>query len=123
MILAGALRDTHVTFGWVVVVANALAGFWCLAGHRFAVARNRVLWPYVVVAQVTIFVQAILGVTLQNVEDLEPNDFHYLYGFSMIIGVALLYGYRQQMYEQRFLLYGGGSLFIMGLGIRAMFLG
>ena len=122
MILAGLVRDLHIVNGWVVVFANALAGIWALAAHRWEGARHPLLWPYVVVAEVVIFVQAILGVTLQNVEDLEPDDFHYLYGFSMIIAVALLYGYRQQMYPHRFVLYGGGSLFIMGMGIRAMVL-
>ena len=121
--LASAVRDAHITTGWIVVFANAAAGAWMLSAHRWPRARHALLWPYVVVAQVLIFVQAILGVTLQNVEDLEPDDFHYLYGFSMIVGVALLYGYRQQMEQHQYLLYGGGSLFLMGMGIRAMFLG
>lgn len=121
MIVGAVVRDLHVVNGWVVIGANAIAGGWALAAHRSDRARAG-LWPFVIAAQVLIFVQAILGVVLQNVEDLEPDDFHYLYGFSMIVAVALLYGYRQQMHEHRFLLYGGGSLFIMGMAIRAMFL-
>ena len=37
--------------------------------------------------------------------------------------MGIIYSYRQQMEKQRYLLYGLGSLFIMGLGIRAMLVG
>ena len=39
-------------------------------------------------AQIIVFAQAIVGVALQSKEDIEPDDFHYLYGFSMIIAIA-----------------------------------
>ena len=45
------------------------------------------------------------------------------YGFVAIISVALIYSYRQQMERYRYLLYGLGGLFIMGLAIRAMIVG
>ena len=45
------------------------------------------------------------------------------YGFVAIIAIGILYAYRAQMERYRYLLYGGGSLFIMGLGIRAMIVG
>jgi hypothetical protein len=60
-----------------------------------------------------------------NVEDLEPPQLHVLYGFSAIIAVAILYGYRSTsdwVREREHLVYGLGSLFIMGLGIRELFL-
>ena len=34
--------------------------------------------------------------------------------------VAIIYSYRLQIAQYRYLLYGGGGLFLMGLGIRAM---
>ena len=42
------------------------------------------------------------------------------YGFIALVGVGLLYSYRHQLAEYRYLLYGGGGLFLMGLAIRAM---
>jgi hypothetical protein len=45
------------------------------------------------------------------------------YGFVAIIVVGLVYSYRQQMEPYRYLLYGFGGLFLMGLGIRAMLVG
>jgi len=116
------VRDAHVLIGWTLVFANALAGIWALAANRFVYLRRRELWWFTAAAQVLILVQATLGVAIQNAEDLEPNDFHMLYGFSMMFTVAILYSYRHQMPEHRYLLYGGGGLFLMGLAIRALVL-
>lgn len=108
--------------GWTVIAANAIAALWALGAHLRERLRRRELWWFTIAAQVLIFVQATVGVAIQTSEDLERNDFHLLYGFSMIVAVGILYSYRQQMPEHRFLLYAGGGLFIMGLGIRAAFL-
>jgi hypothetical protein len=37
--------------------------------------------------------------------------------------VAIIYSYRSQLKHRMYLLYGLGSLFLMGLGIRAMLVG
>jgi len=42
------------------------------------------------------------------------------YGFVAVLSVALIYSYRAQMEKYRYLLYGFGGLFLMGLGIRAV---
>ena len=44
---------------------------------------------------------------------------------STIVAVGILYSYRGSPFvkDKRYLLYGLGSLFIMGLGIRAMIVG
>ena len=105
--------------------ANAAAGAWCLVAHIEPRARHRLLWSAVIAAQVLVFVEVTLGVILMNVEDLEPPELHVLYGFSAIIAVAILYGYRSTsdwVHEREYLIYGLGSLFIMGLGIRELFL-
>ena len=122
MVLASALFLAHEVGAWVVVLANAVAGLWALAAHWRPGLRVKALWPFTIAAEVAIFVQVILGVAYQNVEDVEPAPLHPLYGFSGIVAIAILYSYRQQLAEKRFLLYGLGGLFLMGLGIRAMVL-
>lgn len=102
------------------MVSNGLVGAWALAAHRSSAWRSRALWWSTGVAEVAIFVQAVLGVVLLNVEDIEAPDLHLLYGFSAIIAVGIIYSYRQQLEGRRYLLYGFGGLFIMGLAIRAM---
>lgn len=118
-------REAHEVGAWVLMGANAAVGAWCLGAHYEERLRLRAIWAAVIVAQVLVFVQVALGVVLMNVDDLEPPDLHVLYGFSAIIAVALLYGYRstsEWVQERQYLVYGLGSLFIMGLGIRELFL-
>tara|TARA_A100001037_G_scaffold199139_1_gene178163 strand:- start:291 stop:665 length:375 start_codon:yes stop_codon:yes gene_type:complete len=118
-----SIRDFHTAFALVVIFSNAAAAILAFVAHRVRAYGGRSFWAFIVLAQTMVFVQAILGVALQSDENLPPRDFHYLYGFSMIVFIALLYGYRSQVGERRYLLYGFGSLFIMGLGIRAFFIG
>ena len=122
MLLASALASAHDVGAWVVVVGNAVAGLWALAAHRVVALRTRALWVLTAVVQVAIFVQVALGVAYQNAEDVEPTQFHTLYGFSALFGIGILYSYRNQIQDKLYLLYGFGGLFLMGLGIRAMVL-
>ena len=49
---------------------------------------------------------------------------HALYGFSTIIAVGIMYSYRSSpgVKGKELLLYGFGSLFVMGLGLRNLYL-
>lgn len=118
-----ALLDLHTQWAWFVIIGNGLAGSWSLGAHRFEALRSRALWAFVLVAQLTIFVQVALGVALVNREKLEFPAFHAFYGFVGIMAVAIIYSYRNQMRHRLYLLYGLGGLFLMGLGIRAMLVG
>ena len=40
-----------------------------------------------------------------------------------LASVGIIYSYRHQLAGRRYLLYGLGGLFLMGLGIRAMVIG
>ena len=68
------------------------------------------------------FAQVAVGVAYKNADDVEPQELHELYGFSALFAIAILYAYRNQLREKQYLLYGFGGLFIMGLGIRELFL-
>jgi cadmium resistance protein CadD (predicted permease) len=118
----GALLDIHKQFAWFVVIGNGLAGVWAIGAHLWTPLRRRVLWWFTAVVQVAIFVQVILGVTVQNREDIESPEYHTFYGFVAIIAVGIIYAYKEQVAPHRYLLYGLGGLFLMGLGIRSMIL-
>jgi len=107
----------------MVVLANGLAGLWCLGAHRWPSLRSRALWWFTVIAEITVFIQVALGVAAMQADDLEPQQFHMFYGFVAIITIAILYSYRTQLRHRLYLLYGFGGLFVMGLGIRAMLVG
>lgn len=116
------ITDLHHRWAWVVVVGNGLAGAWALAAHRYPQVRTRWLWWVTGVAQVAIFVQAVLGVIILQDRDLEPYRMHVFYGFVAAFSVAIVYSYRNQLRDRIYLLYGLGGLFLMGLGIRGMVL-
>jgi len=117
------VRDIHNSWAWVVIIGNALAGIWALVAHKVHSLRSRALWWYTAIAELTVFVQVILGVVMVNKYKLEFPAFHAFYGFVAIIAVAILYSYRAQLKGRVYLLYGWGGLFLMGLGIRAMLVG
>ena len=117
------LRDIHTSFAWFVIISNGLAGIWSLAAHRLPALRTKALWWFTIAAELTIFVRVILGVAMVAGQGIKAPKFHMFYGFVGIIAVALIYSYRAQMEKYRYLLYGFGGLFLMGLGIRAMIVG
>ena len=117
------LRDLHVNWAWVVIFANGLAGVWSLGAHWWDPLRLRALWWFVIAAEVAVFVQVGLGVGLVAGEGYHAAQFHMFYGFVAIIAIAILYAYRHQLRSRMYLLYGGGSLFVMGLAIRAVLVG
>ena len=119
------LHDAHEIIGWVLIVTNAISGAWCLAAYQWPSLRGRPVWVGVIIAQLTTFVQAMVGAVLSRQEGVVLDDMHALYGFSAIIAVAIIYSYRTSpfMKGKELVLYGFGGLFIMGLGLRNLFLG
>ena len=104
----------------MVVIGNGLAGLWALGAVRWPALRTRAMWWFTAIVEVAIFVQVILGVILVSGEHLKVASFHMFYGFIAIIAVGIIYSYRQQLRHRLYWLYGGGGVFLMGLGIRAM---
>lgn len=121
----GALADLHDALAWFLVLSNAAVGVWALGAHWLPVLRIRLIWWAIGAAELSAFAVAIVGVLMVNRYDLELDQFHALYGFSTIVAIGILYSYRGSPFvkDKVYLLYGLGSLFIMGLGIRAMYLG
>ena len=113
------VRDIHTVVAWVVIIGNGLAGAWALAAHRYEQLRYRALWIFTGVAEVAISVQVTLGAIMIAAQGFEVSQFHMFYGFLSFVAVGLLFSYRHQLAEHIYLLYGGGGLFVMGLGIRS----
>lgn len=115
--------EIHKTFAWVAIGLNALVGIYALVAWKVKAWRGRPLWIATIVAEVSILIQVILGVTMvagdETYRATVPR-FHMFYGFLIFITIGLLYQYRAQMKGRQELLYGIGGLFIMGLGIRAV---
>ena len=118
------MRTAHEITAWLLIGFNAAAGAACLLAYRWPRLRGVWLWVLVVVAEVIVFVQATLGTILARRTEVQLGDLHALYGFSAIVAVGILYSYRTSsfMKGKELLLYGFGSLFIMGLGLRNLVL-
>lgn len=116
--------DLHRYVAWFLIGSNAAAGCWALAAQYVPALRHRTLWWLTAVAQSSTIVVAVIGALIVNQDGVELDSFHALYGFSTIFAVAMLYSYRNSPFiaDKVHLLYGLGGLFIMGLGIRALFL-
>ncbi len=117
-----SLSALHTVVGWVVVAANGLVGLWALTAHWVDAVRSRWLWWATAATQVLVGLQVILGVVFQQTSEREAPGIHEFYGFLTLISVAILYSYRLQIPKWRYLLYGFGGLFIMGLALRTVFL-
>ena len=118
------MLEVHEYVGWALIGVNAVAGVWALLAHRTPSLAGRPLWATIVVGQLLAFASAFSGVALTTIDGVELEQFHALYGFSTIIAVGILYSYRNSPFMQgkEHLLYGVGCLFIMGLGIRNLYL-
>lgn len=117
-----SLRSIHVALGWAVVISNAVVGVWALIAHWVHGLRSRTLWIVTTIAQLLIAAQVILGVVAMQVNDVEVDGIHLFYGFIALFTVGIIYSYRQQLEDWRYLLYGFGGLFLMGLAMRSMFI-
>ena len=117
-------RDFHIWAGWFLILSNAAVGLWALVAHAIARLRHAALWWSIGIAESSAFASAIAGTLLVSRDGAELDQFHALYGFTTIVAIGILYSYRTSPFikDQQYLLYGLGSLFIMGLGIRALFL-
>jgi hypothetical protein len=118
-----SLHDAHQWWAWVVVVGNGLVGLWALAAHWWPAWRRPSLWWWTAAAEIAIVVEVVLGVLLVTSDDRKAPQFHMFYGFVALASVGIIYSYRQQLAAHRYLLYGLGGLFLMGLAIRAMVIG
>ena len=117
------LLAIHEGFSWVMIVGNGMAGLWALGAAKWPSLRTRALWWFTILVELTVFVQVAMGVGMVSGQGLKAPQFHMFYGFVAIIAVGVIYSYRHQLHHHLYLLYGGGGLFIMGLGIRAMLVG
>jgi hypothetical protein len=122
--VVASLLELHTGWAWVVIIGNGLAGLWALGAHFQPALRMRALWWFTAFVETAVVVQVVLGVVLVAGEHLSVPRFHMFYGFVAVIAVAIIYSYRSQVAARfRYLLYGGGGIFVMGLGIRALLVG
>ena len=123
MNVLASFRGTYEVIEWLMVLLNALAGIWSFQAHRNKLFRVSALVWLTAVAQIMVLAHLFSGVALASSENIEVPKFHLLYWSAAALSVGVIYGYRNQLENRRYLLYGFAGLFLMGLGIRSMILG
>lgn len=115
------VSNLHEILAWTVIVLAGLAGAWATAAHWLERVRSPWLWRAQHVFHATVALQVALGSVLVGFGGVDAAQNHMFYGFLTFVGVGLIIGYRH-LSEFRYLLYGLGGLFVMGLAIRALLL-
>lgn len=124
MYVLNALLSFHQVWGWVAIVANAIAGIVLLIAWRVPALHDRkfIWWP-TLFAEAAILLQVLIGTVLVAWDSALAKStgvrFHMFYGFVAFITIGLAYQYRGYMKGRREMIYGLVGLFLMGLGIRA----
>jgi hypothetical protein len=114
------LLDIHAVWAWVVIIGNGLGGVWILTAWRKPAIRSRAMWWFIIGVEIATFIQVALGAALVGGQKKHVAAFHMFYGFVALVFIAIIYSYRAQLMRKLYQLYGFGSLFLMGLGIRAL---
>lgn len=78
------------------------------------------MWVFTVVAYLVVTADVVMASILVARYDWEFPELHMLYEFSGIVAIGIIYSYGQQMKSRRYLIYGGGGLFLMGLALRSL---
>lgn len=121
--MSGFMNQFHASFAWFVIVLNGLVGVWALLSIRFEQLDQPALWWSVITAEVGIVVQVLSGIWLRSVDSIGVSNFHVFYGVVAIIFSAIAYLYARGsdwVQDHRQVFYGLFSLFLMGVGIRAV---
>jgi len=104
----------------VAAVMNGSAGVWGLLAHRDEKWRLPAFWPATYAAQGVLVLQVVLGALIIRDLAADERGLEPFYLFGSFAAVGILHAYRQQIEEWRFLLYGFGGLFLMGMSLRAL---
>ncbi|MGI9604932.1 MAG: hypothetical protein ACR2P0_02215 [Acidimicrobiales bacterium] len=115
------MRDLHNVLAWTLIGTSGLVGTWITAGHWAERVRSTSMWIAAHAVFVLVVTQVVVGAALTSGRTDEVDETHMFYGFLTFVAVGVIIGYRQ-LSEYRYLLYGLGCLFVMGLGIRLVFL-
>jgi hypothetical protein len=102
-------------------VANGIAGIVCIVAWRATRWRSRWVWILTIAAETLFMFDVVIGTVLFAAYDIDVARIHMFYGFLVFLTVGLAFQYRDAMRGRTELLYGLVGLFLMGLGIRAVF--
>jgi hypothetical protein len=110
----------HGRIAYATMLYMLAVGLWGLAMFF----RRGTLQPSylsaLVLGELLVVAQALLGALLVGGGAVPGNPMHYLYGFTALIALPLAYSYNQGRHDRKALLiYAIVALFVFGAGVRA----
>lgn len=113
------VSSLHEVLAWAVIITGGFVGAWTTTAHWVEEARHGAMWIANHIFHGLVAVQVALGGIIVGFSDVDADQNHMFYGFLTFAGVGIIIGYRH-LSQYKYLLYGLGGLFVMGLAIRAL---
>ena len=111
----------HDRLATTVILFFAVAGLWGLVEFARGGALGGNIAGMLIIGQVLVVVQGLLGMVLYVGGDRPQDPVHLLYGFTAALVLPFVWSYvRDRAPRQGLLLYSLVALFIVGLAIRGM---
>lgn len=112
--------EIHRITGWYVVWIMGFIGVWGLVLTFTKREPGRLFWIGFGIGVVATLAQVGLGTWAMSVDGIQPGNEHVFYGIVSVFTLAFAYIYRAQLAKRPALSYSLLSLFLMGLGMRAI---
>ena len=109
----------HLLLGRSVVFFMLICGVWGILAHLGRLPGDGRYYSTLVLAELLIVAQALLGVILIASGRMPRDPIHFLYGGLAVIVLPAVYGFAQRRGWSTSLACGVTTLFIFGLAIRA----
>lgn len=111
----------HDRLSLTVVLFMFAVGFWGLIAFIRGESLGGSLSGAMIIGQVLIVIQVVLGVALLLGDRRPVDSMHYLYGVTVLIAMPFAYSYLQKRDPRQALLFFSlAALFLGGLAIRAI---
>lgn len=115
------LIEIHARLANSVVLFLLVVGLWALFNYVRRQGLSSSYWGTLVIGEILLAVQAVVGAVLYAQGGRPPRLVHYLYGVFILLVWPGIYAFTQGRSTRReALIYGLTSLFMVGLAIRSI---
>lgn len=116
-----SLIELHARFANTVVLFTFVVSLWALFNYVRGKGISFSYWGTLVIGEILLVVQALLGVAMFLQGGRPPRIIHFLYGVLVLLVWPGVFAYTQGRDTRReALIYGLASLFLFGLVLRAI---
>ncbi len=116
-----SLVQIHAGLADTVRLFTFVVGVWALVNYARGKGLAPSFWGALVIGEIVLALQALLGATLYIQGGRPPRIIHYLYGLLVLLVWPGVFAFTEgRSTRQEALYYGLASLFLFGLALRAI---